>query len=105
MRPTQGDDAAGAMLLNDLATANRKVNLLLDNVLTVRASIGARLNELDALDTEGAHRDLNYKAHLSSLEDVDYRQASSDLAVRSMALQAAELAYMKVQGLGLFTRR
>lgn len=104
MRPIEADAAAAAMLQNDLATANRKVNLLLDNVLTVRASIGARLNELDALDAEGAHRALMYGTQLSSLEDIDYRQASSDLAVRTMALQAAELAYMKVQNLGLFSR-
>ncbi len=103
--PTAGDPGAMARLRNELATANRKINLVLDNVLTVRASIGARMNELDALDEEGSYRDLIYASQLSQLEDLDYRQASSDLAVRSMALQAAELAYMKVQNLGLFSRR
>jgi len=102
--PTEGDPAAMANLANSLSTANRKLNLHLDNVLTVRASVGARMNELDALSDEGSMRNLNYKAQLSSLEDVDYREASTNIAVQQVALQAAELAYMKTQGLGLFSR-
>ena len=102
--PAEGDPAALANLSNALATANRKLNLHLDNVLTVRASVGARMNELDALNDEGSMRNLNYKAQLSSLEDVDYREASTNIAVQQVALQAAELAYMKTQGLGLFSR-
>lgn len=102
--PTEGDPAAAANLSNALATANRKLNLHLDNVLTVRASVGARMNELDALGDEGSMRGMNYKAQLSSLEDVDYREASTNIAVQQVALQAAELAYMKTQGLGLFSR-
>lgn len=102
--PADGDPVASANLSNALATANRKLNLHLDNVLTVRASVGARMNELDALNDEGSMRNMNYKAQLSSLEDVDYREASTNIAVQQVALQAAELAYMKTQGLGLFSR-
>ena len=104
-RPTDNDPAAAAALNNALATAARKVTAHFDNVLTVRSAAGARLNELDALDHEGDSRHLNYRQQLSSLEDLDYRAASSDMAVRVMALQAAELAYMKTQGLGLFNRK
>ncbi|MCK9512052.1 MAG: flagellar hook-associated protein FlgL [Pigmentiphaga sp.] len=104
-RPTDNDPVAAAALSNALATAARKVTAHFDNVLTVRSAAGARLNELDALDHEGDSRNLNYRQQLSSLEDLDYRAASSDMAVRVMALQAAELAYMKTQGLGLFSRK
>lgn len=104
-KPTSGDPVAAVALQNALSTASRKISAHYDNVLTVQASVGARLNELDALDNEGSNRALNYKQQLSGLQDLDYRSASSDLAVRSMALQAAELAYMKVQNLGLFNRR
>ncbi len=103
-QPITNNPVAAADLNNALNTANRKVSMHFDNVLTVRASVGARLNELDALDNEGANRGLNYTQQLSALEDLDYRAASSDMAVRTMALQAAELAYMKTQGLGLFSR-
>lgn len=103
--PTNSDPVAAAALSNALNSANRKITAHYDNVLTIQASVGARLNELDALDNEGANRALNYTQQLSALQDLDYRAASSDMAVRTMALQAAELAYMKTQGLGLFNRR
>lgn len=102
--PSSGDPVAGANLANALATASLKINLHLDNVLTVRASVGARMNELDALSDEGSNRSLNYRAQLSALQDVDYREAASLLSTQHVALQAAELAYMKTQGLGLFSR-
>src|SRR5690606_34648453 len=100
---SQGDSASMAALSNALAPANRKVNLHLDNALTVRASVGARLNELGALNDEGANRDLGYKKQLSGLEDLDYYAASANIAMQSMALQAAQMAYMKTQNLNLFS--
>src|SRR5690606_30784757 len=103
-QPTDNDPVAKAALQNALATASRKITAHFDNVLTARSSVGARLNELDALYNEGDTRNLNYRQQLSSLEDLDYRAASSDMAVRVMALQAAELAYMKMQNLSLFSR-
>ncbi|GAA5234022.1 flagellar hook-associated protein 3 [Verticiella sediminum] len=93
-----------ARLGNALATANRKIQLHMDNVLTVRAAGGARMNELDALDNEGDSRTLNYASQLSKLEDVDYRAASMQLEQQRVALEAAQLAYLKVQGLSLFQR-
>lgn len=93
-----------ASLANALSTANRKLNLHYDNVLTVRASSGARMNELDALKDDGDNRSLNYSAQLMSLEEVDIREASSNLASYRMGLEAAQLAYMKIQGLSLFNR-
>ncbi|MBU4610496.1 flagellar hook-associated protein FlgL [Achromobacter sp. GG226] len=93
-----------AALSNALATANRKLNLHLDNVLTVRASGGARMNEIDALQDDGDNRKLNYDAQLMSLEEVDIREASSQLASYRVGLEAAQLAFMKIQGLSLFSR-
>lgn len=93
-----------ASLSNALSTANRKLNLHLDNVLTVRASGGARMNEIDALKDDGDNRRLNYEAQLMTLEQVDIREASSNLASYRVGLEAAQLAYMKIQGLSLFNR-
>lgn len=93
-----------ASLANALSTAGRKLNLHYDNVLTVRASGGARMNELDALDDDGENRKLNYAAQLMDLEQVDIREASSNLASYRVGLEAAQLAFMKIQGLSLFSR-
>ncbi len=101
--PISGDPQAAAALANTLATANKKLNLSLDNVLTVQASVGARLNELEALGNTGAQKVLSYVKQLSDLEDVNIYQATSDLLLRQVALQAASLALQRIQGNSLFS--
>ena len=58
--PIAGDEKALAKLANDLATANKKLSTNYDNVLTVAASVGARMNELEALDATGSQKGLSY---------------------------------------------
>ncbi|HAN55161.1 MAG TPA: flagellar hook-associated protein 3, partial [Betaproteobacteria bacterium] len=58
-----------------LSTANGNIDQSLNNVLTVRASVGSRLKELDALDSAGSSRDIQYSQTLSQLQDVDYAKA------------------------------
>lgn len=95
-------EADRARLDNALATANRKMSNSLDNVLTVRASVGSRMQELDALDTIGANRDLNYEQTLSGLQDLDYASAIAEYYQRQTALQAAQQSFMQIQGMNLF---
>jgi flagellar hook-associated protein 3 FlgL len=102
LRKPLSTDADRAALNNTLATANRKMSNSLDNVLTVRASVGSRMQELDALDTIGENRGLTYQQTLSSLEDVDYAAAISEYYQRSTALQAAQQSFMQIQGMNLF---
>ncbi|MFA5664302.1 flagellar hook-associated protein FlgL [Castellaniella sp.] len=100
--PIQNSAAAQAQLRNQLNTAMQKVSSLYDNVLTVRASTGMRLNELEALDDTGAQRDLGYRKALSDLEDLDYYQASIQLNLRKAALMGATDAFQAIQDLSLF---
>src|SRR3546814_20475196 len=72
--PMQADEAKTAKFLNTLGTAIQRIDVNYNNVLTVRASVGARLNELDALDANGAQRCLGYSSHLSKMEDLDNYQ-------------------------------
>ncbi|CFO68607.1 flagellar hook-associated protein 3 [Bordetella pertussis] len=72
-------------------------------MLTVQASVGARLNELEALGNTGAQKVLSYVKQLSDLEDVNIYQATSDLLLRQVALQAASLALQRIQGNSLFS--
>jgi len=102
--PAMDDPAAMAAINNMLATANRKLSLTLDNVLTVQASVGARLNELDALDSVGAQRTLSYTKQLSDLEDVDVYSVTSQLLLRKVALDAAAASFSTIQGSSLFSR-
>ncbi|MDR5898749.1 flagellar hook-associated protein FlgL [Halomonas vilamensis] len=100
---TPADDAAQkADLRNTLNTSMRDLDNALDNVLTVRASAGARLNELDVVDAVGGNRMLNYEQTLSDLVDLDYVDAISEYSLRQVGLQASQQAFVDVKGMSLF---
>jgi flagellar hook-associated protein 3 FlgL len=104
-QPLQDDPTAAANLTNMLATAGKKLAINLDNVSTVQASVGARQNELDALDTTGNQRFLTDKNSLGNLVDVDYYSAVSDMSLRQLALQASMAAFSAVKGTSLFSMK
>ena len=91
-----------AALRNTLNTSMRELDNSLDNVLTVRASAGARLNELDVIDAVGSNRMLNYEQTLSDLVDLDYADAISEYSLRQVGLQAAQKAFVDIKGMSLF---
>ena len=97
-----GNPANRAQLLNALATANRKITNSHENVLTIRSSVGSRLQELDVLNAAGGDRVLLDKSHLSDLQDLDYATAISEFYQRQTALQATQQVFVKIQGLSLF---
>ncbi len=96
------DDATKSALTAGLATANGNLDKTLDNVLSVRASVGARLNEIDALDDTGSARDIQYQENLADLVGLDPLEAYSRLMQQQITLQAAQKAYVSVSGLSLF---
>jgi flagellar hook-associated protein 3 FlgL len=103
--PMGGDDLATAAFRNSLSTAIQRIDVNYNNVLTVRASVGARMNELEGLDANGAQRTLGYRSQLSKMEDLDYYSATTQLQLRSSALEAASLAFRKIQSLSLFNMK
>lgn len=92
----------GTNLSHGLAVANGNVDSALDHILAIRASVGSRLKEIDTLDSAGADKDLQYEQDLSTIQDLDYNQALSDLARQQVILQAAQQSFVKVSGLTLF---
>ncbi len=93
-----------AQLQNTLNSAGRELDNSLENILSVRASIGARLNELDTLDTMGDNRTLNYEQVLSDRLNLDYNKAISEYSLRQVGLQAAQKSFVDVQKLSLFNQ-
>ena len=93
---------AQALILNALSTANRKITNAHDNVLTVRSSVGSRLQELDALAVTGDSRTLSDKSYLSDLQDLDYASAIAEFYQRQTALQASQQTFVKIQQMALF---
>jgi flagellar hook-associated protein 3 FlgL len=96
-----GTTADRAALLNALSTGNRKISNAHDNVLTMRSSVGSRLQELDSLDSTGQGRALFDKAYLSGLQDLDYATAISEFYQRQTALQATQETFVKLQNTSL----
>lgn len=94
--------AEKAALRNTMNTSMRELDNALDHVLTVRASAGARLNELDVIDAVGSNRMLNYEQTLSDLVDLDYTEAISEYSLRQVGMQAAQKAFVDIKGLSLF---
>jgi flagellar hook-associated protein 3 FlgL len=94
--------AEKAALRNTLNTSMRDLDNALDNVLTVRASAGARLNELDVIDAVGNNRMVNYEQTLSDLVDLDYVEAISEYSLRQVGLQASQRAFVDIKGMSLF---
>src|SRR5690606_9648506 len=93
-----------AALNNTVSTVLREMDNSLDNVLPVRASVGARLNELDVVDAVAGNRQLNYAEAMSDLVDLDYVSAISEYVLRQVGLQAAQKAFVDIKGMTLFDR-
>jgi flagellar hook-associated protein 3 FlgL len=88
-------NAPNRLSLGDLATS-------LDKMLTVQASVGARLNALDRQEETNADSILGMKTVLGETEDLDYAEAISKFNMQTTTLQGAQQAYSKVQQLSLF---
>jgi flagellar hook-associated protein 3 FlgL len=99
---TTGTPAGQQALTNGLALASANFNNALDHILTVRASVGSRLSEMESLDSAGENRDLQYAQTLSNLQDLDYVKAISDLTMQTTTLQAAQQSYVQLMRLSLF---
>ncbi len=99
---TQLNTPGTAGLSAALSTANSDFQAALDNVSTVRASVGTRMKELDALDNAGSSKNLQYSQTLSVLQDLDYTKALTDLSRQQMTLEAAQKSFMQTSGLSLF---
>lgn len=91
-----------AALTNGLGKAHENLASALDNVLGVRASVGARMKELDTLDSAGDDLNIQYAATLSNLQDLDMVAAISQFTQQQFALEAAQKSFKSMSGLSLF---
>lgn len=99
--PSSGQPG-GTRLTNNLSTAIQNISNSIEHVLTKQASIGARMNEIDTLESVGSDQDIQFEDLLSQLQDVDMAKAISDFQRQQLYLQAAQQSYIKISGLSLF---
>jgi len=99
---TTNSAASRATHQHALNSSLLNIDNALDNVLNVRAGVGARMREVDVAQSAGADLGLQYKTSLSGLEDLDYAQTLSDLNLQQVYLQAAQQSFLKITSLSLF---
>lgn len=94
---------------NTSGTLNNSINRFLsdidqgmENIRSVRAQIGARLNRIDTQEDMNEASTLQIEAARSSIEDLDYTTAITRLTQQMVGLQAAQQVFARIQGLSLF---
>jgi len=99
--PSSGQPG-GSRLTNNLNTALQNLDKGLEQILTTRASVGSRLQEIETLDAVGSDLEIQYEQRLSELQDVDFAKAISDLNRQQVYLEAAQRSFVSISGLSLF---
>ena len=74
----------------------------LENVRSVRTDLGVRMNRVDEQQSLNENFNVRLQETLSGLEDLDYTKAITEMNLQMVALEAAQKAYTKTQGLSLF---
>jgi len=100
--PIENDQAAAAVQNQVIANARIGIQNTENNILTVVADVGTKMNELEKLDTLGDDRALGQTKQMSDLVDVDWNEAISSYTMQQAALQASYKAFSDMQGMSLF---
>lgn len=100
--PVPAGAAGNTAFMNRLGQQVAALDAGLDNVLRNRATVGARLAELDALKDVGSDLDIQFAERLAKLQDLDFAAAISDLTRKQTQLEAAQSTFAKVSQLSLF---
>ncbi|MCA1925898.1 MAG: flagellar hook-associated protein FlgL, partial [Thiobacillus sp.] len=91
-----------AALTAGTAAGLADIDKAINNVLTVRASVGTRMQEIESLDDAGSTRNVQYKAILSEIQDLDYTEAITRQSRQQLTLEAAQQSFVKMASLSLF---
>ena len=100
--PASGNPEQTAALTKGLDEALAKITEAQDRMGEATASLGSRLKSLDDSEFSNIDFKLMTESTLSAVEDLDYAAASTELAKRQLALEAAYASFAKIQGLSLF---
>ncbi len=94
--------ADAAVFQNDLDRALGDIDQAMDRFREVQGIVGARRNTIESQRVANEDLRLQLNTVRSRLEDADLVEAVSRLAQDSNALEAAQSAFVRVQGLSLF---
>ena len=91
-----------ATFQNALNAGLQNLDQAITHVDQVRSSLGSRLNVIDSEREINESLIVESKSALSLIEDLDYAEAVTELNKRTLALQAAQQSFVKIQNLSLF---
>ncbi len=94
--------AANAQLQTALGSALSSASQAMDHLTLKQAEIGDQLQQLNSYSTLNDDRTLQANSALSSVQDVDYAKAATQLAQQQTIFQAALQSYSSVSKLSLF---
>lgn len=94
--------AQNAIFQHDLDRALGDIDQAMDRFRETQANVGARRNTIESQKVLNEELRLQLSTVRARLEDADLVEAVSLLAQESNALQAAQAAFVRVQGLSLF---
>ncbi|HEX4584449.1 MAG TPA: flagellar hook-associated protein FlgL [Burkholderiaceae bacterium] len=97
-----GTPASSAQLQTSLASALGSMGQALDHLTLKQAEVGTQLQQLNSYSTLNNDRTLQASSALSSIQDLDYAKAASQMAQQQTVYQAALQSYSAVSKLSLF---
>ncbi|SEQ12036.1 flagellar hook-associated protein 3 FlgL [Ectothiorhodospira magna] len=87
---------------NAINQALTEMDNMMEHLLSVRATVGTRLNAVESQNSLHAEQTLQLESTLSEIRDLDYADAISRFSLQQVGLQAAQQTYVQVQRLSLF---
>jgi flagellar hook-associated protein 3 FlgL len=97
--PGSTGDAGTFNLINQSLS---EIDLAFENINSIRARIGARLNTIEDQANVNSAFKLEMQSTLSTVQDLDYTRAIIELESRLTAIEAAQASYSRIQNLSLF---
>jgi flagellar hook-associated protein 3 FlgL len=97
-----GAPATQAHLNNSIASAINNIDQALNQMSSVRASVGGRLNTITTQLSVSSSQQIQLQTSISSLQSLDYASAVTQLGEQNVTLSAAMQAYTLTKGLTLF---
>jgi flagellin-like hook-associated protein FlgL len=100
--PVVGNAQAQTELQERFAKTLDQISLSQERLSEATATLGSRLNTLDDAEMSNTDFKLMTEGTLSSVQDLDYAAAGTELTKRKLALEAAYASFAKIQDLSLF---
>jgi flagellar hook-associated protein 3 FlgL len=99
------EDFMDSLQANDGDGARRaltEVSQVTDNLSLSLASVGGRINEVDAQFDILGDTKIRFESMLSDAEDLDYAKAVSDLTAEMLSLEAGQASFARISQISLF---